>query len=179
MKIFVGLGNPGAEYIKTRHNAGFMMIDALKERIPDLQPERGAKFNAEVWRNSDFILVKPQTFMNASGQSVRSVLDYFTKEWATAVEPGISNLYIFHDDLDLALGSYKLHWGKGPKVHNGLLSVYQYLKTDLFWHGRLGVDGRQGDRSMPGSAYVLQSFSSGEWPLFTAAVSEIVPKILI
>lgn len=111
----------------------------------------------------ELIFLKPQTYMNASGESVRAALawyDRFSTEAGDNQE--IPRLVIVHDDLDLALGSYKLQFASGPKAHNGLNSIRDHLHTQKFWVARVGIDGRNGDRSIPGEAYVLQPFSAPE-----------------
>jgi PTH1 family peptidyl-tRNA hydrolase len=149
-----GLGNPGIKYQSTRHNAGFMCLDSLQQQLELPEFSFHKKLKAEVAKNSELILAKPMTYMNESGQAVRSTLEYFQEEFQVPQE--LKNVYVVHDDLDLELGRFKLQFGVGPKQHNGLLSIYQYLKTSQMWHIRVGVDDRQGDRSMPPDKYVLQ-----------------------
>jgi PTH1 family peptidyl-tRNA hydrolase len=116
MKLIVGLGNPGREYENTRHNVGAIFIDYLKKKeIP-----------------SGIILAKTDVFMNDSGTSVRKMVDYY--------KLGLDFLCVVHDDLDIPLGSYKIQKGKGPKLHNGILSVENELGSEDFWRVRIGVD---------------------------------------
>ncbi|GAG99434.1 unnamed protein product, partial [marine sediment metagenome] len=82
--------------------------------------------------------------------------------------------FVIHDDLDLELGTYKIQFGIGPKVHNGLLSIYESLGTDRFWHVRVGIDGRGGSRNISGSDYVLGKFS----PKQKKIILEINNKII-
>lgn len=182
MRVIVGLGNPGKEYEQTRHNAGFMFVDALAKRL-QLPWKFEKKFTAQIAKGEiiyqgsteDLCLIKPQTFMNNSGQAVRSVLDYFYPEILTQ-EP--QHLVVAHDDLDLILGEYKLQ-KKGPKIHNGLLSLYQHLGFQDFWHLRLGIDTRHGERNIPPADYVLMKLSSAEQQqleqVITSAISLILP----
>jgi len=172
MKLIVGLGNPGKEYEKSRHNIGFSVLEALASDL-GVTFSLHKKFAAEVAEiNSQLWLVKPQNFMNDSGRSVRSILDFYKQPLES-----LSSLYVIHDDLDLELGSFKLQFGTGPKVHNGLLSLYRELGTEQFWHLRIGVDGRAGDRSMPGRNYVLQPFSATEQPLLEQVSDQLVAKL--
>lgn len=174
MKIIVGLGNPGDQYRFTRHNVGFMVVEALAQKL-------GATFNfdkkyqAEVARvGSDVWLVKPQTFMNASGQAVRSLVHFYKLDQTPEYT---HELWVIHDDLDLELGRYKVQLGTGPKIHNGLLSLYQELGTPDFWHVRVGVDGRAGDRRLSGQDYVLQPFMGEEKSRLDQVVSEVVNRL--
>lgn len=148
--MIVGLGNIGEKYAKTRHNIGFQAVDDLAEKkgIPFRDMKR---LFAQVAKDADFILVKPTTFMNESGKAVRAVCDYFDLDPQT-------QLVVIHDDLDLPLGVVKKQQGTGPKVHNGLNSLYQHLGTKNFAHIRLGIDGRNGVRNIPGAEYVLTRF---------------------
>lgn len=177
MRIIVGLGNPGAEYAKTRHNVGFMVLDKLLEQhaqnsVPAFTS--APKLHLEMSKpSSDLILAKPQTYMNESGQAVRALLDYYK------VSPDVwsESLYVVHDDLDIELGEYKIQLGKGPKVHNGLLSIYATLGTHQFWHVRVGVDSRHGQRFQSGRDYVLEPFSSEEKTVLEPTITNIIQEL--
>jgi len=160
MIYFFGLGNPGEKYNKTRHNAGFMFINFLAEKLWGLQVKfsEQSRLWAQTLKEQNLLLAKPTTFMNESGQAVQAVTAYY-KDGAAALG---KNLVVVHDDLDLELGTCKLQFGRGPKTHNGLQSVYQVLKTDQFWHLRLGIDSRGGDRSIPPSNYVLAKMTKDD-----------------
>lgn len=180
MQVIVGLGNPGSKYEKTRHNVGWMVVDKLAAQIkaPPFQFQK--KFQADLTKLNQLILVKPQTFMNDSGLAVRQVLNFYAdfNQGTPVAALTLPNLLVIHDDLDLETGSFKVHFGKGPKIHNGLLSIYQQLGTDQFWHIRVGVDGRAGDRSLSGSDYVLKPFTVEERSVFDQVVPEIVAAVL-
>jgi peptidyl-tRNA hydrolase, PTH1 family len=156
MFFFVGLGNPGEQYAQTRHNAGFLLADFLAQEL-GAKWENQRKVASMVAKTEKALLLKPQTYMNDSGVAVAQAVRYYKLSPQQQAQ-----IWVGFDDLDLALGSFKAQFGKGPKVHNGLLSVYEHLGTDQFWHLRIGVDGRAGDRSIPGHAYVLQSFLPSE-----------------
>jgi PTH1 family peptidyl-tRNA hydrolase len=177
MYYVFGLGNPGKEYQHTRHNAGFICVESLArmEQTPAWRTD--AKFSAEVSESSRFRLYKPLTFMNDSGRSVRKVLDYFCKDRFQDADVEFPELFVMFDDLDLEVGSWKLQFGRGPKIHNGLTSIYQHLHTEKFWHVRLGVDGRGGDRSIPASDYVLTGFPPAEQTLFDTEITHAAKKI--
>ena len=152
MKLIVGLGNPGEEYKKTRHNVGFMFVDRLagKESF-----SFDKKREAEVLGVRNFILVKPQTFMNDSGRAVRKIVDFY--------KLGIEDVVVVHDDLDIAFGEYKIQKEKGPKIHNGVVSVEQCLGRTDFFRVRIGIDNRQpGVNYGTGADYVLSSLSKQE-----------------
>lgn len=171
MKLLVGLGNPGSEFEKTRHNAGFMVIDAVAEHLKiQTKWQERTKFWSQVAQTENLLLAKPQTFMNDSGKAVQALLHFY--------KIANQDLWVIHDDLDLELGKFKIQRGTGPKVHNGLASIYQALGTKDFWHVRVGVDSRQGDRTLPGHVYVLQALKGEEWQIFKHHEAQIVTDIL-
>lgn len=170
MTVLIGLGNPGQQYEKTRHNAGWLVVDALLAAHPEGWKHSSRKdWGAELWVKPNVVIVKPQTYMNDSGRATQAVSQFYK------VEP--KHIFVIHDDLDIPLGSYKIQLGTGPKVHNGLVSIQQTLGTEEFWHVRVGVDNRQGDRTLPGSAYVLQQFSAPEWDIFQQVVEKLLPDL--
>ncbi|NCN87270.1 MAG: aminoacyl-tRNA hydrolase [Candidatus Pacebacteria bacterium] len=176
MQILVGLGNPGNEYLRTRHNAGFIVLDLIAHafEMPNFAYKKD--LFADISKNSHYLMVKPQTYMNDSGKAVRAVLDFY-KDAVDA--PLVDNLLVVHDDLDIPFGEYKLQQAKRPKVHNGLTSIHAYISEENFWYLRIGIDSRQGDRTIPGKAYVLQSFSLEEKEkLERVTIQEIVPDIM-
>lgn len=167
MYLIVGLGNPGDEYKKSRHNAGFLFIEKLagKENF-----SFDKKMEAEVLMMGKILLAKPQTFMNDSGRAVRKIMDFY--------KLGTDKLVVVHDDLDIAFGEYKIQKEKGPKVHNGIKSVEEYLGRNDFWRVRIGIDNRQPGISYgTGSDYVLSSFSKEEFKelgkVFDEALKEL------
>ncbi|MBT4124085.1 MAG: aminoacyl-tRNA hydrolase [Candidatus Pacebacteria bacterium] len=170
MKVIVGLGNIGDKYLKTRHNVGFRVADVLAEKL-GLSFKDSTKLLSKTAKNTDFILVKPQTFMNESGRAVRAVCDYFQ------IDPE-EDLVVIHDDLDVILGAKKNQKGVGPKVHNGLASIYQHLGTKNFIHLRVGIDGRDGNRNIPGSDYVLSSFRPEEEKTLEVVIEQVAQDLL-
>ena len=158
MKFFFGLGNPGKKYAATRHNAGHMFLDYwLNQLISSPSWKQQKKLKAELIKINQKLFIKPTCFMNNSGEAVRAVVDYYGQSGQSLKKSDLAEkIFIAHDDLDLELGSHKIQRGVGPQGHNGLLSVYQHLGTDQFWHIRIGVDDRLGDRSIPPQNYVLQ-----------------------
>lgn len=166
--LCVGLGNPGQQYFSTRHNAGWIVLDQLVERWADhsVVPtwKREKNIESEVLRvqqnGTEWIFLKPQTFMNDSGRAVSSACKWYLDRDPTLQENSeYPDIIVFHDDLDIETGRHKLQFNSGPKVHNGVNSIREALHSPKFWTVRLGVDSRNGDRSIPGHAYVLQAFS--------------------
>lgn len=168
MQTLIGLGNPDEEYALTRHNVGFRVVDEIAKRLK-IKLELNAKFSAEVGKSKDILLVKPQTYMNGSGQSVQAVMNFY--------KLSVEKLTVIHDDLDLPLGSYKIQFGHGPKEHNGLLSIYEALGTKDFTHARIGIDGRGGDKTLPGKTYVLQKFSGEEEEIIKTVIQTVAEKL--
>ena len=178
MTTIVGLGNPGEEYRNTRHSIGHLVIDKIASLL-SISLEQSKKTHSQVARSKkDFLLVKPETYMNESGTAVAATIAYFAEFDASLREQKLSQLFVIHDDLDIPLGEYKIQFGTGPKAHNGLLSVYQHLKTKQFWHVRIGVDGRAGQRTLPGSEYVLQQFLPNERETVDQVVETVARKLL-
>lgn len=154
IKLIVALGNPGKEYVKTRHNAGFIFMDKFNV---EFLPEN--KFKSEIAQinlNQKFLLAKPKTFMNSSGESVVAILNFYK------LLP--SEILVIHDDLDIKLGEYKIQFNKGPKVHNGILSIENMLATSAFWRLRVGIDNRTEElrQHISGADYVLGRFTDDE-----------------
>ncbi len=169
MKLIVGLGNPGEKYIHTRHNAGFMFVDYLYEKREVVKAWKFDKYvNAETSLVTndklEYLIVKPQTFMNRSGEAVTKLAIKYS------VPP--ADVYIAHDDLDFPLGEFKISLGKGPKLHNGIRSIEEVWKTKEFWRIRLGVDNREAPIS--GETYVLSNFTENEMLTFTKTCEHIV-----
>lgn len=181
MKIIVGLGNPGKEYIKTRHNAGFLVLDAIASQH-NLKFTENKKFNALIAKNQDLLLVKPLTFMNNSGQSVQSVLSFYKlipKKLGLFKEKNsdLSEvLTIIHDDLDIPGGKYKLSIDSRAAGHNGVQSVINHLKTKNFTRIRVGIKPAE-DRKVDIKKYVLKNFSSNELSQNSDAIKEIIQNI--
>ncbi len=156
MQLFVGLGNPGAKYAGNRHNIGFMAVDHIAADH-DFTPWR-SKFQGQVCEGrlgrEKVVLLKPETFMNLSGQSVSEAMRFYKLTPA--------DVTVFHDELDLAPGKCRVKTGGGHAGHNGLRSIHQHI-TDVYRRVRLGI-GHPGHKDRV-SAYVLHDFakSDAEW----------------
>lgn len=171
MKFIMGLGNPELSFAKTRHNVGFKFVNWWADRSQKKFSFQ-KKLAADIAKlDTAVLLCKPQTYMNKSGQAVQAVIKYFDNNSASS---DLRNLVVVLDDLDLALGSFKMQFGTGPKKHNGLLSIYSHLGTDQFWHLRVGIENRGQLRSkISGEQYVLQPFMQDE----EATITGLFPKM--
>lgn len=173
IELLVGLGNPGADYVSTRHNVGFWFVEEVAARYGGaFASER--KFQGELARcrvsDQDLRLLKPMTFMNRSGASVRAVLDFFK------LRP--EQVLVVHDDLDLAPGKVKLKWNGGHGGHNGLRDLIRHLGRD-FRRMRLGI-GHPGD-SRDVVNYVLKRASATDESAIRDgidAAADALPEIL-
>ena len=150
-QLIVGLGNPGFRYRNTRHNAGFMYVDAIAESA-GLKFHKDKKFNAEVAEGNALILVKPLTFMNNSGQAVRSIKDYYNIEDHAVV--------VAHDDSDIEFGNYKIQKGRGSAGHRGINSINEHLGTLDYERIRIGV--RTPGNTQKAETFVLKRFNKNE-----------------
>ena len=153
-RLIVGLGNPGAAYVGTRHNLGFLVCDRLAE--PGPVRWRAARYRAEIWTGQidalPVCLLKPQTFVNESGSAVQAALRTF------GLDP--SRLILVHDDLDLAFARIRIRPAGGSGGHNGMRSVIRTLGTDQFVRVKIGL-GRPPAVVDPAD-YVLSRFAPAE-----------------
>lgn len=183
MQLIIGLGNPGRQYENTRHNAGFMAIDALALKL-GLNWEANKKFKAELAGGSGLILVKPQNFMNNSGFSVAAVLSYYKllpKKLGlvkTANADLSKILTVIHDDLDLKLGKYKVSINSRSAGHRGVESVINRLKTKNFRRFRIGLSTPE-LKKIPADKFVLQKFNEEEENIINRLLAKIVNEVII
>lgn len=156
MFLIIGLGNPGRQYIKTRHNVGFMASDVISSRY-NMPFSEKAKFKAEIAEGqiagTKVILCKPQTYMNLSGQAVQPLASFHK------IPP--ENIIVLHDEIDLEFARIKYKFDGGNAGHNGLKSLDQYLSTKAYHRIRIGV-GRPENPHISVADYVLQNFASSE-----------------
>lgn len=152
--LIAGLGNPGPEYAGNRHNAGFMVVDVLAERIGARFRVHKGRAETAVGRLADrqVVLVKPRSFMNLSGGPVAAVRDFY--------KVPLDRLVVVHDELDLDFGVLRVKRGGGAGGHNGLRSLTKSLGGPDYLRVRVGI-GRPPGRMDP-AAYVLRDFSAGE-----------------
>ncbi len=151
--LVVGLGNPGPKYAANRHNIGFVVVDQLAEdaEAPAMRDKFRGQFSRVTFRKHDLVLLKPQTYMNLSGESVQPAAQFF--------KIPTERIVVIHDELDLPFGTVKLKVGGGLAGHNGLRSTAERLGTKDFLRLRMGI-GRP--RSGSVSNYVLSDFSQIE-----------------
>ena len=171
MYIIVGLGNPTSQYARTRHNVGFDAVDVLAERygISVDTKKYKALYGKGVIEGQKVILAKPQTYMNASGESVRELIDYFKIDET-------EELIVMYDDISLEPGQIRLR-GKGSAGgHNGIKSIIAHLGTQEFPRVRVGV-GEKPPR-MDLADYVLGHFSQGERKIMEDAVKEAADAVM-
>ncbi len=171
LQIIVGLGNPGPEHRLTRHNAGFWFVDALA-RAQGVQFRPHARYQGEVARvavdGQEVVLLKPQTYMNRSGLSVRALLDY--------LKAPVGELLVVHDELDLPPGVARFKLGGGHGGHNGLRDTITHCGAD-FWRLRIGI-GHPGDRDQV-IDYVLQRASAADEEAIVASIGTSIDALAI
>ena len=167
--LIVGLGNPGREYRNTRHNIGFMAVDALAAslsiRLSKVQFK--AITGNGILGQSQVILAKPQTFMNLSGQAVSSLMNFYKIEK--------DHFLVINDDLDLPLGTLRIRPGGGSAGQRGMESIIEKLGTQEFPRLRLGIGRPPGQ--MDAKDYVLQPFSAGEADLLRLVLETSVSAV--
>ncbi len=170
MYLIVGLGNPGREYADTRHNVGFMVIDRLCIRL-DARLTRyqfKALTGEATYEGQKLLLVKPQTYMNLSGQAVSSLVRFYKLP--------LEHLLVIHDDLDLPPGSLRLRPGGGSAGQKGVQSIIDQLGSSQFPRLRIGIGRPPGQQDA--ASYVLQPFQRDEWPLVSEALLRAVEAVL-
>lgn len=170
--MIVGLGNPGPEYALTRHNFGFMLVDALLNYARSAQYGAVEKISSpkdklelwKAWLNPrpalPWLLMKPLTFMNRSGQAVRPVLDYY--------DIPLDTMIVLHDEMDLPLGRMRFKFGGSSAGHNGIKSIVQDMASQDFYRLRLGIGKRPGENGSIG--HVMGRFAKAE--------EDVVAKVL-
>lgn len=152
MKLVVGLGNPGKEHSKNRHNTGFIILDKIAVE-KGLEWRMEDKFECELVEFDGVILAKPQTFMNNSGNAVSKLINFY--------KVGVEDLIVIHDDVDLPLGAIKKQKGKNAAGHHGVEDIIEKLGSKDFWRIRVGI-GKPQDKRIPVDKWVLQDFSDEE-----------------
>lgn len=174
IKLIVGLGNVGAEYTLTRHNAGFWLIDTLaRQANVSLRSEK--KFFGDVVRTNyqshEFFLLKPNTYMNLSGKAVTALAQFYQ------IQP--QEILVVHDELDIDCGKVRCKLGGGNGGHNGLKHIQAQLGTPDFYRLRLGI-GHPGDKNLVVN-YVLNQPSAAERDLIYQSIQkslDSLPEIL-
>lgn len=171
MKVVLGLGNPGQKYQGTRHNLGFLVVDRIASGNQILVNRSRHRSLIGDWRVGDerVVLVKPQTYMNQSGEAVRLLFRYF---------PVVArDLVVIHDDLDLPFGRMRIRQRGGAGGHRGVLSILDALGEEDFFRVRVGV-GRP-PQGMDSTDYLLQPFAPAEAELLEGVVSRAAQAVEI
>lgn len=169
MKVIVGLGNPGSRYEATRHNVGYMVVDRLAEGADIGRCQ--SRFDADIAESSagddKLLLVKPQTFMNLSGRSVRQVVDYY--------DVPLHDLLVVCDDVNLPLGKLRIRTRGSHGGHNGLRDIQDHLGSSVYPRLRIGVGNPEGDDMVD---YVLGRFRPGERAIIDDALTHAVQVVV-
>ncbi|MEK7523475.1 MAG: aminoacyl-tRNA hydrolase [Patescibacteria group bacterium] len=160
MKLIVGLGNPGKEYEKTRHNVGFQCVDLLQQHLgfPAFKVEK--KFASQIsegsYQNHKVILAKPETFMNNSGEALQKLVNFYH------IEP--QDAWVIYDDVDLPLGSIRIRTEGSSGTHNGMKSIISLLGFQNFPRIRIGIEsrGESSPQKQDLASFVLHAFSKKE-----------------
>jgi PTH1 family peptidyl-tRNA hydrolase len=169
--IVIGLGNPGSRYAWTRHNAGFLALDWLVDDLGQAWEQSGSVSKATRayvcktnWNSKNVLLLKPQTFMNLSGESLRGLFSFGSHLRSLP-------LIVLHDEIDLPFGKLRCKVGGSDAGHNGLKSIREHLGHGDFYRVRLGV-GRPTDGTTPVADHVLQPFVEAEEPALKAMIEK-------
>lgn len=167
MKLVVGLGNIGKEYEETRHNVGFMAIDKIaKDNDVTIETEKmGGKYVIMHKFDQKILLLKPQKFINLSGEVIKKYMDFY--------DISLEDVFIISDDLDLPVGSYRLRYQGGSGGHNGLKNIELHLKTQQYKRMKIGISN---NKSMDTKDYVLGKFSKEEKDLLSPII-DMMPKM--
>ncbi len=171
MKLIVGLGNPGPEYAKTRHNVGWMVIDAFAEkfRIRVDKHEKNAMTGTGRVAGGSVLVAKPLTYMNLSGDAVRLLANAYTES--------LDDVIIVYDDIDLPLGKLRIKPNGGPGTHNGMRSIVASLASEKFPRLRVGIGGVDSTGRL--RDYVLGEITADEEAVMQRAMERSVDALLL
>lgn len=163
LKLLIGLGNPGVQYEKTRHNAGFLAIDKICDTLNLSLTEKkfNGVFTKAKFNEQDFIIAKPYTFMNLSGTFTRQLCDFY-KIWP-------QNILVIYDDFAFNLGQIKLRAKGSSGGHNGIQNIIKCMSTDKIKRIRIGI-GPQNDRNI--TNFVLSNFTNNEMVLLDLGITK-------
>ncbi|MEO1620561.1 MAG: aminoacyl-tRNA hydrolase [Cyanobacteria bacterium J06632_3] len=174
-RLIVGLGNPGVKYDRTRHNIGFEILDALAKSFPDVSLSANKRFQGDVgeFRSAGerTVLLKPTTYMNKSGQSVRALVDWYKLAPA--------DVLVVYDDMDLPVGKLRMRLSGGPGGHNGMKSIISHLGTKAFPRLRVGVGAADKSVDAGGAvvSHVLGRFAPDDRKVVDAVIPMAVDAI--
>lgn len=172
MKLIVGLGNPGKEYAQTRHNAGFLALDEIKEKyeFPEfsINKKLQGQMNKGKINKSVAVLLKPDTFMNNSGFSVQSALNFLKIK--------AEDLVVIHDDKDIPLGETRVQKGRGTAGHNGVRSIVEQVGSNDFIRIRIGI-APMNEKILDTPNFVLEKFTSEEKDMLKKVLKNVTDEI--
>ena len=170
MKLIVGLGNPGADYERTRHNVGWMVVDAFakKFRIAVTRHEKNAHTGTGRVAGGSVMVAKPLTYMNLSGDAVKLLVDAYLES--------TDELIVVYDDIDLPLGKLRIRPSGSAGTHNGMRSIVQTLGTERFPRLRVGIGAADGG---PLRDYVLDEFAADEQATVERAIERAVDALVL
>jgi len=169
MKLIVGLGNPGMEYSKTRHNAGFLLMDRVAEKLGFSFDKNKCKALYGIYRKNGekYIFAKPQTYMNLSGEAVRGLMKFY--------DISEEDLLVIHDDLDLPLGKIRLRRQGSSGGQKGMGNIIDLLGTQKIDRIRIGISN---DKTIDTKDYVLGRFSKEEMKVFEEAIEKAADAVI-
>ncbi|MGK2849128.1 MAG: aminoacyl-tRNA hydrolase [Minisyncoccota bacterium] len=176
MKVIIGLGNPGTQYALTRHNVGFLCVDFLRDTLqaPHFVTDQkiSAQTSSVIFEGQKILLLKPETFMNRSGESVQKVMQFY--------KVPLSNILIIHDDIDRMLGTYKISSSSRSAGHNGVQHIIDSVGTQEFMRIRVGIGHpvKTPDQCISLHQFVLQSFTETELPLLIGTFPSISNEVI-
>lgn len=171
--LIAGLGNPGKKYEITRHNAGFLFLDFLREQweFPDFLPSNRFQsvLSEEVFAGEKIFLIKPETFMNASGKAIETLLAFY--------KIPLSHLAVIHDDLDIPLGTFRIATDSRSAGHNGVQNTIDCLGSQAFRRFRIGIsapaNAGHSQPKIPNDRFVLEPFSTNELKVLRSTFPEV------
>lgn len=170
MKLIIGLGNPGKEYEQTRHNCGFMVIDRLckKLQVTIDQSKFKGLYTKFKYQGEDVILLKPQTYMNLSGESVQEIMRFFKID--------IEDILVIYDDLDMPVGKLRLRQSGSAGGHNGIKNIIKHVGSQNFNRIRIGIDRHP---YMDVVNYVTSKFTKEQMPLIDEGIEKASEAVLL
>jgi PTH1 family peptidyl-tRNA hydrolase len=173
MKLIIGLGNPGREYEGTRHNAGWMVLDAFAEKfnIKLDKHERNAMTGQRRVAGGQVLLAKPLTYMNLSGEAVKGLFNLYGES--------LDELMIVYDDIDLPVGRLRIRPNGSSGTHNGMRSIVSSLASEGFPRLRFGVRGENEEAVRNLRDYVLEGFEPNEMPAVTRGIERSVDALVL
>jgi len=177
MKLIIGLGNPEKKYLKSRHNLGFMVIDAFERTVlakQELSSQKQVKkFKSYITEttinNEKIILVKPQTHMNLSGQAVKALVDYY--------KLSLEDVWVINDDIDLSLGTIRINQGASSAGHQGVQSIIDELGSQDFVRFRIGIRNFPENQKPDTNDFVMANFRPEEKELLDQTIKKAIESI--